>query len=86
MSIYLKRDGTAHAFLPELDQFVEIKGEEMAVDYGFVVTLYKGDGIPPEAIAEERFTGMPSEAQIKWCMYRHRADSARVTKEYTLTL
>ncbi len=77
--MYLDRQGKAVHSLPNLDNYAKVE-TGTTIERRFVVTLFAGE--PGRPFEEEYFNAYPTEAQLLWCLCKHKATSARVQKVY----
>ena len=82
---YLKRDGSVHDSLPQLDEYVE-DDQEAVVEAVFSVQLLD-ENLDVVGVETLHSTNYPKETTIKWCLLKNRrrgAVYASVRKLYEL--
>ena len=85
MMKYLKRDGSVHDCLPQLDEYVE-DDQEASVAVTFSVQLLD-ENLGVVGVEMIHSTSYPNEMTIKWCLLKHRRSGAvyaAVKKVYEL--
>ena len=68
---YLKRDGSVHDSLPQLDEYVE-DDQEAVVEAVFSVQLLD-ENLNVVGVETLHSTNYPKETTIKWCLLRTEA-------------
>ena len=71
---YLKRDGSVHDSLPQLDEYVE-DDQEAVVEAVFSVQLLD-ENLDVVGVETLHSTNYPKETTIKWCLLKNRSRGA----------
>lgn len=71
---YLKRDGSIHDSLPQLDEYVE-DDQEAVVEAVFSVQLLD-ENLNVVGVETLHSTNYPKETTIKWCLLKNRSRGA----------
>ena len=71
---YLKRDGSVHDSLPQLDEYVE-DDQEAVVEAVFSVQLLD-ENLDVVGVETLHSTNYPKETTIKWCFLKNRSRGA----------
>ena len=71
---YLKRDGSVHDSLPQLDEYVE-DDQEAVVEAVFSVQLLD-ENLNVVGVETLHSTNYPKETTIKWCLLKSRSRGA----------
>jgi len=84
---YMAPNGERFYTVPNPDDYVK-DAENATIEDTYVVTVYKMDnesGFLTPIARHDYGSKPPTEAQIKWCILKHKGHTAIVTKEYELT-
>ena len=71
---YLKRDGSVHDCLPQLDEYVE-DDQEAVVEAVFSVQLLD-ENLDVVGVETLHSASYPKATTIKWCLLKHRSRGA----------
>ena len=71
---YLKRDGSVHDSLPQLDEYVE-DDQEAVVEAVFSVQLLD-ENLDVVGVETLHSTNYPKETTSKWCLLKNRSRGA----------